>query len=89
MDAAGALVASLVIIGDIVDVLGNVNGAVVGDLFAFTPFAGEELVGTNYPVRVDDGQTLILVDCANCGTEVGPAGYSARYGRQGLWEDCQ
>ena len=72
MDAAGALVASLVIIGDIVDVLGNVNGAVVGDLFAFTPFAGEELVGTNYPVRVDDGQTLILVDCANCGTEVGP-----------------
>jgi hypothetical protein len=75
VDDSGALAASLVIIGDVIDVLGDVEGAVVGGLFAFTPFTGEELVGTNYPVRVVNGKTLILAvctGCSSCGIEVGP-----------------
>jgi hypothetical protein len=68
LDATGALVASLVIIGDVVDVLGDVDGAVVSGLFLLTPFTGEELVG-QHNVRIVSGKTLILVDC---GTEVGP-----------------
>lgn len=68
LDSSGALVASLVVIGDVVDVSGDVNGAVVSDLFLFTPFTGEELVG-QYNVRIMSGKTLILIDCS---TEVGP-----------------
>ena len=40
MDASGALVASLVIIGDVVDVLGDVTSAVVSDVFTFTTVHG-------------------------------------------------
>ena len=69
MDASGALVASLVIIGDVVDVLGDVASAVVSDVFRLTTFSEEELVGT-YEVRIVTGKTLILTDC---NTEVGPA----------------
>lgn len=70
MDDSGALVASLVIIGDVVDVLGTANSTVSPStgLFAFTPFTGEELIGP-YDVRVDATNTLVLVDC---GTAVGP-----------------
>ena len=67
MDASGALVASLVIIGDVVDVLGDVTSAVASNVFTFTPFTGEELIG-NYDVRIDPAKTLILM---NCGTVVG------------------
>ncbi len=63
MDSSGALVASLVIIGDVVDVLGDVNGAVVLNVFPFAPFSGEELVGGPYNVRIDPVNTLILADC--------------------------
>ncbi len=73
MDASGALVASLVIIGDVVDVLGDVTSAVASDVFTFTTFTGEELIGT-YNVRIDPGKTLILTDC---GTEVGPEAIQA------------
>lgn len=73
MDASGALVASLVIIGDVVDVLGDVTSAVVSNVFTFTTFTGEELIG-NYNVRIDPAKTLILM---NCGTEVGPEAIQA------------
>jgi hypothetical protein len=66
MDSSGALVASLVIIGDVVDVLGNVTSAVASNVFTFTPFTEEELIG-NYDVRIDPAKTLILM---NCGTVV-------------------
>ena len=73
MDASGALVASLVIIGDVVDVLGDVTSAVASDVFTFTTFTGEELIG-DYNVRIDPAKTLILM---NCGTEVGPEAIQA------------
>lgn len=73
MDASGALVASLVIIGDVVDVLGDVTSAVTSNAFTFTTFTGEELIG-NYSVRIDPAKTLILM---NCGTEVGPEAIQA------------
>ncbi len=73
MDSSGALVASLVIIGDVLDVLGDVTGPVASNLFPFTPFAGEEIFG-NYSVRIDPAKTLILM---NCGTEVGPEAIQA------------
>jgi cytoskeletal protein CcmA (bactofilin family) len=62
LDTSGALVASLVIVGDVVDVLGDVEGPVASGLFPFTPFTGEELVG-QYNVRVDPDNTLVLADC--------------------------
>ena len=68
MDASGALVASLVVIGDVLDVLGEVASAVVSDVFRFTTFSQEEILGT-YEVRIVSGKTLILTDC---NTEVGP-----------------
>jgi hypothetical protein len=68
MDASGALVASLVIIGDVLDVLGEVASAVASDVFRFTTFSQEEILGT-YDVRIVSGKTLILTDC---NTEVGP-----------------
>jgi hypothetical protein len=73
MDASGALVASLVIVGDVVDVLGDVNGPVASGLFPFTAFTGEELVGS-YNVRVDPVNTLVLADC---GTRVQPEAIQA------------
>jgi len=73
MDSSGALVASLVIIGDVVDVLGDVTSAVASNVFTFTTFTGEELIG-NYNVRIDPAKTLILM---NCGTEVGPEAIQA------------
>jgi hypothetical protein len=73
MDASGALAASLVIIGDVVDVLGDVAQVVSSSLFRLTTFSEEELVGT-YEVRIVAGKTLILTDC---GTEVGPEAIQA------------
>lgn len=69
MNSSGSLVASLVVIGDVLDVLGEVAGAVVSDVFRFTSFSQEEILGT-YEVRIVSGKTLILTDC---NTEVGPA----------------
>lgn len=70
MDASGDLVASLVIIGDVVDVVGTATSGVSSStgLFSFIPYTGEELVGP-YDVRVDATNTLVLADC---GTPVGP-----------------
>ena len=70
MDDSGALVASLVIIGDVVDVVGTATSSVSSStgLFSFIPYTGEELVGP-YDVRVDATNTLVLADC---GTAVGP-----------------
>jgi hypothetical protein len=75
MDASGALVASLVIIGDVVDVLGTATSSVSSStgLFSFIPYTGEELVGP-YDVRVDATNTLVLADC---GTAVGPGAIRA------------
>jgi hypothetical protein len=73
LDSSLALVASLVIVGDVVDVLGDVEGPVASGLFPFTPFTGEELVG-QHNVRIVTGKTLILMDC---GTEVGPEAIQA------------
>jgi len=68
MDASGALVASLVVIGDVLDVLGEVAEVVSLSVFRLTTFSREELVGT-YDVRIDPVKTLILTDC---NTVVGP-----------------
>ena len=69
LNNSGVLVASVIVIGDVIDVKGVVNGSVNPDtsLFLFTPHAGEELVGP-YDVLVVQGKTLILT---NCDTEVG------------------
>jgi len=68
MDASGALVASLVIIGDVLDVEGEVVRVVASNVFQLTTFSQEEILGT-YQVRIDPVKTLILTDC---NTEVGP-----------------
>jgi len=62
MDASGALVASLVVIGDVLDVLGEVANVVSPSEFWLTTFSGEALLGT-YVVRIDPVKTLILTDC--------------------------
>lgn len=65
----GALEASLVIIGDLLDISGQVNGPVdtTSYLFPLTPSAGEEIT---FPidVKVVQEKTLILI---SCNTEVG------------------
>ena len=68
MDSSGALVASLVVIGDVVDVLGDVVDLVSPSRFRLTTFSEEELLGT-YEVVIDPVNTLVLTDC---NTEVGP-----------------
>ncbi len=68
MDSSGALVASLVIVGKIVDLLGEVANVVSPGEFWLTTFSGEAFLGT-YVVRIDPVNTLILTDC---NTEVGP-----------------
>lgn len=68
MDSSGALVASLVVIGDVLDVVGEVAGVVASNVFQLTTFSQEEILGT-YQVRIDPVKTLILTDC---NTEVGP-----------------
>lgn len=68
MDSSGALVASLVVIGDVVDVLGDVIDVVSPSRFTLTTFSEEELLGT-YEVVIDPVNTLVLTDC---NTEVGP-----------------
>jgi hypothetical protein len=68
MDSSGALVASLVVIGDVVDVLGDVVDVVSPSRFRLTTFSEEELLGT-YEVVIDPVNTLVLTDC---NTEVGP-----------------
>ncbi|NPV03934.1 MAG: DUF4382 domain-containing protein [Syntrophaceae bacterium] len=68
MDSSGALAASLVIIGDVLDVVGEVAGVVSSNVFQLTTFSQEEILGT-YVVRIDPAKTLILTDC---NTEVGP-----------------
>jgi hypothetical protein len=68
MDSSGALVASLVIIGKVVDLSGEVANVVSPSEFWLTMLSGEAFLGT-YVVRIDPVKTLILTDC---NTEVGP-----------------
>jgi hypothetical protein len=68
MDSSGALVASLVIVGKVVDLLGEVAKVVSPSEFWLTTFSGEAFLGT-YVMKIDPVKTLILTDC---NTEVGP-----------------
>jgi hypothetical protein len=68
MDSSSALVASLVIVGKVVDLLGEVANVVSPSEFWLTTFSGEAFLGT-YVVKIDPVKTLILTDC---NTEVGP-----------------
>jgi len=76
---SGNLDASLVVIGNVFDVSGQVDGPVdsTTDLFPLTPFASQALVGQHEFKVAND--TLILLECD---TEVGPdsiqAGMTAR-----------
>ncbi len=65
IDAEGRLQASVVVIGDVLVVKGNVLGQVDGEgLFPFEPNSLEEVVG-DVNVKVFEGKTLILVGCNN------------------------
>ncbi|MGC8811932.1 MAG: DUF4382 domain-containing protein, partial [bacterium] len=68
-DSAGALVASLVVIGEVMDITGLVGAAVDTSIyiFPFTAASGQEIVGS-INVKVDPDNTLILI---GCDTEVG------------------
>jgi hypothetical protein len=68
MDSSGALAASLVIVGDVLDLQGEVASAVSSNVFRLTMLSGEAFVGT-YEVAIVPGKTLILTDC---NTEVAP-----------------
>jgi hypothetical protein len=68
MDSSGALVTSLVIVGKVVDLLGEVATVVSPSEFWLTTLSGEAFLGT-YIVKIDPVKTLILTDC---NTEVGP-----------------
>ncbi len=63
-DSTGALVASLVVIGDLLDISGIVAGAVDDStyIFPFTPASGQEIVGS-VNVKVDPNNTFILIGC--------------------------
>jgi hypothetical protein len=82
MDSSGALVASLVIIGDVVDVLGTADSAVSPStgMFSFTPYTGEELVGP-FDVRVDATDHLILADCGTRSAPSHPAACRRVFGQ--------
>ena len=69
IDSSGALAASLVIVGDVLDLQGEVASAVSSNVFRLTMLSGEAFVGT-YEVAIVPGKTLILTDC---NTEVGPS----------------
>ncbi len=79
-DSTGALVGSLVVIGDVMDITGLVEAAVDPSTFIFplTAASGQEIVGS-VEVKVDQENTLILI---GCDTEVGvdyiQAGMKAR-----------
>ncbi len=69
LNNSGVLEASVIVIGDVIDVKGVVDGPVntQTNLFPFTPNLGEELVG-QYDVLAVGGSTFILT---NCDTVVG------------------
>jgi len=68
LDDDGRLQASVVVLGQVLEVKGEVDGPVddITDLFPFLPFSGEELVGL-HDVEVAN-ETLVLI---GCDTEVG------------------
>ncbi|MCG6919284.1 MAG: DUF4382 domain-containing protein, partial [Deltaproteobacteria bacterium] len=68
LDDDGRLQASVVVLGQVLGVKGEVDGSVddATGLFPFTPFSGEEVAGPHY-VEVAD-ETLVLI---GCDTEVG------------------
>lgn len=78
-DNDGALLASLVIIGDVLDISGLINGTVDNTyLLPFTAASGEEIVGS-VKVRVDPEKTLILIGCdTQVGVEYIQPGMKAR-----------
>lgn len=69
LDDDGVLAASLVVVGDLLDVTGEVESKVDPDsnVFLFAPFPGQELTDDQISVKVQP-QTLILLDCDTPGT---------------------
>jgi hypothetical protein len=79
LDDEGRLQASVVVLGQVLEVKGKVDGPVddTTDLFPFTPFPGEEVVGQR-DVEVAN-ETLILIGCdTEVGKEAIQAGMTAR-----------
>ncbi len=81
LDDEGRLQASVVVLGQVLEVKGKVDGLVDDstgvDLFPFTPSPGEELVGRR-DVEVAD-ETLILIGCdTEVGKEAIQAGMTAK-----------
>jgi len=79
LDDDGRLQASVVVLGQVLEVKGEVDEPVddATDLFPFTPFPGEELVG-KYDVEVAN-ETLVLIGCdTEVGEEAIQAGMTAR-----------
>lgn len=78
-DSTGALVASLVVIGDVMDITGLVEEGVDANyIFQLTAATGQEIVGS-VDVKVDPNNTLILISCdTEVGVEYIKAGMKAR-----------
>ncbi|MGA1874940.1 MAG: DUF4382 domain-containing protein [bacterium] len=86
LDDQGVLVASLVVIGDLLDLSGEVESPVdpQTNVFLFEPSPGQEFTDDQINVKVQS-QTLILLDCDNPGTtEMIMPGMKARvFGKYG------
>ncbi len=79
LDDDGRLQASVVVLGQVLEVKGKVDGPVDDgtDLFPFSPFSGEELVGPHDVEVVNE--TLVLIGCdTEVGKEAIQAGMTAR-----------
>jgi len=68
LNESSILEASVVVVGDVLNLNGTVDSPVTNNRFSFTTANGEEIQGT-YDVTIVGGETLILMDCD---TEVGP-----------------
>lgn len=79
LDDDGRLQATIVVLGQVLEVKGEVEGPVddSNDQFPFTPFSGEEVVGQRF-VEVAD-ESLVLIGCdTEVGKEAIQAGMIAR-----------
>jgi hypothetical protein len=67
MDSSGVIVASLVVIGDLLEVVGDVESTVQNNVFHLAPDSGEEITDPSLDVRVQQN-TFIGLNCDTSGT---------------------